>query len=84
MTHLDSSKLKEFAEDNCKFNENGRNFSKRVENTVGKGAIAPYKQFLLFQHCFKCLKMRTHKNQGLFGKELNLATLVPLNPLVPN
>ena len=30
-------KLKEIADDNFKFNENGRKFSKRVENTVGKG-----------------------------------------------
>ena len=35
---LDSSKLKEFA-DNFEFNEVGRKFSKRVENTVGKGEI---------------------------------------------
>ena len=27
--------------------------SKRVENTVGKGAIARYEQFLLFQQCFQ-------------------------------
>ena len=26
---------------------------KRVENTVGKGEIAPYEQFLLFQQCFQ-------------------------------
>ena len=37
---LDSSKPKEFANDNSKFNENGREFSIRVENTVGKGEIA--------------------------------------------
>ena len=36
---LDSSKLKEFADANFKFDENGRKFSKRVENTVGKGEI---------------------------------------------
>ena len=34
---LDSSKLKGFADDNFKFDENGREFSKRVENIVGKG-----------------------------------------------
>ena len=39
---LDSSKLKEFADDNFKFDGNGRKFSKRVENTVGKGEIARY------------------------------------------
>ena len=50
---LDSSKLKEFTDDNSKFNENGRNLSKRVENTVGKGEIARYEQFLLFPQCFQ-------------------------------
>ena len=28
-------------------------FSKRVENTVGKGEIARYEQFLLFPQCFQ-------------------------------
>ena len=32
---LDSSKLKEFADDNMKLDENGRQLSKRVENTEG-------------------------------------------------
>ena len=50
---LDSSKLKEFADDNFKFDENGRKLSKRVENTVGKGEIARYEQFLLFARCFQ-------------------------------
>ena len=45
---LDSSKMKEFADDNFKFDENGRQLSKWVENTVGKGEIACYEQFLLF------------------------------------
>ena len=50
---LDSSKLKEFADDNFKFDENGRKLSKWVENTVGKGEIAHYEQFLLFLLCFQ-------------------------------
>ena len=50
---LDSSKLKEFADDDFKFDENGRKLSKRVENTVGKGEIARYEQFLLFPECFQ-------------------------------
>ena len=50
---LDSSKLKEFADDNFKFAEKGRKLSKRVENTVGRGEIARYEQFLLFPHCFQ-------------------------------
>ena len=37
---LESSKLKEFPDDNFKFYKNGRKFSKCVENTVGKGEIA--------------------------------------------
>ena len=49
---LESSKLKEFAGDNSKFDENGRKFLELVENTVGKGEIACYKQFLLFPLCF--------------------------------
>ena len=50
---LDSSKLKEFADDNFKFHENERKLSKQVENTVGKGEIACYEQFLLFPQCFQ-------------------------------
>ena len=34
--------------ENFKVNKNGRKLSKRVENTVGKGEIARYEQFLLF------------------------------------
>ena len=52
---LDSSKLKESADDNFEFDENGsgKEFSKWLENTVGKGEIARYEQFLLFPQCFQ-------------------------------
>ena len=50
---LDSCKLKEFEDENFKFDENGRKFSKQVENTVGKGEIARNKQFLSFTKCFQ-------------------------------
>ena len=50
---LDSSKLKKFADDNFKFDENGIKLFKRVENTVEKGEIARYEQFLLFPQCFQ-------------------------------
>ena len=50
---LDRSKLKQSADDNFKFDENSSKFSKRVENTVGKGEIARYEQFLLFLRCFQ-------------------------------
>ena len=49
----DSSKLKQFADDNFNFDENGRKFSKRIENTVGKREIAHYEQFLPFLQCFQ-------------------------------
>ena len=52
MTDLDSSELKDFADDNFKFYEKGRKLSKPVENTVGKGENARYEQFLLFPQCF--------------------------------
>ena len=42
-----------FADDNLKFEENGRKLFKPVENTVGKGEIACYEQFLLFPQCFQ-------------------------------
>ena len=50
---LDPSKLKECADDNFKFDENGRKLSKRVEKIVEKGEIAHYEQFLLFPQCFQ-------------------------------
>ena len=37
---LDCSKLKEYADNNFKFDENGRHLSKWVENIVEKGEIA--------------------------------------------
>ena len=40
--------MKELADDNFKFDVNGKKLSKWVENTVGKGEIARYEQFLLF------------------------------------
>ena len=52
---LDWSKLKDFADDNFKFDENGRKFTKRVENTMGKGEIARHKQFLFFPQCYQDL-----------------------------
>ena len=52
----DSSKLKEFADDNSELDQVSRKVSKWVENTMGKGEIARYEQFLLFSQCFleKC------------------------------
>ena len=66
---LDSSKLKEFSDDNFKFDENGRKFFKQVENTVGKGEIARHEQFLLFLTLFsKDLYCRHVKSRACLGK----------------
>ena len=45
--------MKEFADGNLKFDENGRRFYKRVENTVREGEIARYEQFLPFPQYFQ-------------------------------
>ena len=63
--------MKEFADDNFKFDENGRKLSKQVENTVGKGEIACYKQFLLFSSVFKRLVSPRRQKVSLCGNGLN-------------
>ena len=50
---LDSFKLKESPNDNFKLDKNGRKFLRRLENTVRKGEIVSYEQFLLFLQCFQ-------------------------------
>ena len=64
--HFNSSKLKEFADDNFKVDENGAKFSKQIKNTVGKGEIACYKQFLLFPQYFQKTCTEDTENPGLF------------------
>ena len=68
---LDSSKLKEIADNNFKFDENGRKFFRWTGNTVGKGEIAHYNNFFFSLGVFKRLVLQTHKIQGLFGKGLS-------------
>ena len=70
---LDSSKLKDFADNNLKFEENGRKLFKPVENTVGKGEIARYEQFLLFPQCFQ---KACFPGVSLCGNGLNLSSQV--------
>ena len=62
---LDSSKLKEFAYNNSQFDENGKKFSKWVENT---GKLLFMSNFSFSPGVFKRLVLQTHKNKGLFGK----------------
>ena len=63
---LDSSKQKEFADDDSKFDENDKKISEQVENTVGKREIAHYEQLLLFPQHFEEFVLQTCKNKGLF------------------
>ena len=70
LTNLDSFKLKEFAHDYLKFDENSRKFPKQVENNVGKEEIAWYEQFLLFPHCFQIdVYCRHVKTRACLGKD---------------
>ena len=71
----DSSKLKEFADDNFKVDENGRKLSKQVENTGEMEKLLITSNFFFSHSVFKRLVLQTHKNQGLLGKELNTLVL---------
>ena len=53
------------------FYENGRNLSKTVENTVGKGEIARYEQFLLFPQCFQKTCTADTGKPGLVWERVN-------------
>ena len=52
-TNLRVFQTERVCRNNFKFDENGRKFSIRVENIVGKGAIAHYEQFLFFPQSFQ-------------------------------
>ena len=64
---LRSSKLKEFIDDNLNFDENGRKFSKRVENTMRKREIARFvtSNFSFSHRVFKRLVLQIRKKQRL-------------------
>ena len=63
--------MKEFQDDNFKFDENGGGSSESVENNVGKGEIARYEQFLLFPQYFqKICTADTEKTRACLGKGL--------------
>ena len=57
---LDSSKLKEFADDNFKFDKNGRKLSKRVENNVEKEKLLDTSNFSFSHSVFKRLDSKGH------------------------
>ena len=55
----------ELADDNFRFDENGRKFSKWVGNTVGKGETS---NFSFFHSVLERLVLQTRKKKGFFGK----------------
>ena len=67
---LDSSKLKEFADDNFKFDENGRRLSKQVENIVGKAELLVTSNFSFSHTIFKTLVSQGRQKVSLCGNGL--------------
>ena len=65
-----SSKLTEFADNNFKFDENCRKFSKWIKTLWEKEKLLITSKFLLFPQCFQKTLLQTHKIQGLFWKGL--------------
>ena len=78
---LYSSKLKDTADNDFKFEENGGKCSSRVENSVGKGEIAQYDQFLLFPQCFQKTCIANMANKALFGKVVFLSNTFKLRKI---
>ena len=60
----DYSKKKKVGHDNIELDETGGDFSKRVENTVEKGEIAPYDQISFCHNVFKYLYSRNVKTRA--------------------
>ena len=65
--------LKEFADNNFNFDENGRKLSKWVENTVGKEKLLVTSNFAFSHSVFKRHALQTRKNQGLFWERVNFS-----------
>ena len=51
-THFRPFQAERVSSQQFSLHESGRKFFRRIENTVGKGEIALYEQFLLFPQCF--------------------------------
>ena len=65
--------------DNLKFEENGRNLLKPVENTMEKGEISRYEQFLLFPQCFQKACFRGASKGVIVWEWVKLVVQVLLN-----
>ena len=68
---LDPSKLKEFADDNSKFDENGKKVIQTGrKHSVEKEKLLITSNFFFSHSVFNRLVLQTSKSQGLFGKGL--------------
>ena len=82
---LDASKLKEFTDDNFKFNGNGRKFCKWIECTVGKRmnclsrAISPFRTVLLKD--LYCRHIKTSVVSERVDHSLKTVTCICFNDL---
>ena len=72
-TYLDSSKLKEFADDIFKFDEKGIKFSTGYKTLWEKKKLLIVSNFSFSHSVFERRVLRTPKNKGLFGKGLMVA-----------
>ena len=72
-TNLDSSKVKEIEDDNFKFDENCRKFSKWVDTLWKKEKLLDTRNLSSFHSVCKRLVLQTCKSQGLFGIGLRVS-----------
>ena len=69
-TTSNSSKMKELADDNFKFDENGRKVLQTGRKHCGKRRNCSLQAISPFSTVFNSVILETRKNQGLFGKGL--------------
>ena len=77
---LDWSKLKEFADNNFKFYENGSKLSKRVENTVEKEKLVVTSNFSISHSVLKKVVSQGRQKVSLCGNGLTHShTMTPFD-----
>ena len=67
MTNFRLFQTERFCRQQFQIDENGRKLSRPVENTVGKGEIARYQQFLFSHSVFKMLVSQGRQKVSLCG-----------------
>ena len=69
---LDSPILKEFADDNFKFDENGRKFTQMPIEVLLEKKRLFLTSNIFFPSVFRRLKLQTHKTRGFIGNGLTV------------